>query len=309
MKYLVFDAGGTFIKYGLMEEDGTICEKSEVPTPAGPGCTLEDFIGILENIYRKYEGQVKGIGISAPGVIDSAAGYCYSGGFITYICGQNPAKLLEERCHVPVTIENDGKCAALAECWKGSLKGVRNGAVLILGTGVGGGLVIDGKIYKGSRFSAGEYSYILTNGNRDKDELSYWGRANGAQALAELVEQETGISAKALDGYKIFGMVSRGDPGAWKALRIFSKRLAVQIYNLQALLDLERIAIGGGISRQPILLELIRESLKNIREENPLLKFSDFIPDPKVVTCTYYNDSNLIGALYHHLTLTSKGGK
>ena len=93
-------------------------------------------------------------------------------------------QLLEQRYKLPVTIENDGKCAALAEKWKGSLKDCRNGAVVVLGTGVGGGIIIDHKLYRGGHFTAGEYSYILTDQKRSEEAKGYWGMANGAETLA-----------------------------------------------------------------------------------------------------------------------------
>lgn len=304
MKYLVFDAGGTFIKYAIMDEKANIYDKSKVPTPQGDFCTLNDYIDVLEEIYIKYKDQVQGIAISAPGVIDSTTGYCYSGGYLTYVSQKNPVELLEERCHVPVTIENDGKCAALAEVWKGSMQDVKNGAVIILGTGVGGGLILDGQVYKGKNFAAGEFSYVLTDRNHEKEENSYWGMVSGSNALSECVCAETGIPANTLDGIKIFEMAMNGNKGVLKGIHIFAKQLATQIYNLQAILDLERIAIGGGISQQPLLIEEIRENLNTLHKENPLRRISDFIPFPIVTNCTFFNDSNLIGALYHHIRLT-----
>ncbi|MGL5437699.1 MAG: ROK family protein [Lachnospiraceae bacterium] len=301
MKYLVFDAGGTFIKYAIMDETAEIIEKFKVPTPVGKNYVLADYIRTLEDIYMKYRGQVDGIAISAPGVMDSETGYCYSGGSLTYVCGQNPVALLGERCQLPVTMENDGKCAALAEAWKGSLKNVKNGAVIVLGTGVGGGLILNGELYKGSRFAAGEFSYILTEASRHDQADSYWGMVSSSRVLAECVAEENGSVPGRLDGIRIFEMAEQGDVLTLKGIDRFAKKLATQIYNLQTLLDLELISIGGGISQQSLLIEILQKNIDLLCTENPLRKLSSFIPTPKITACTFYNDSNLIGALYHHL--------
>ena len=73
----------------------------------------------------------------------------------------------------------------LQKKWKGSLKDCRNGAVVVLGTGVGGGIIIDHKLYRGGHFTAGEYSYILTDQKRSEEAKGYWGMANGAETLAQ----------------------------------------------------------------------------------------------------------------------------
>lgn len=305
MEYLVIDSGGTFIKYAVMNENADILEKGKVKTPDHSKHTLEDYLEILDSIFQQYGRNVKGIAMSSPGIIDSDTGYCYSGGSLTYVSGQNMAELLKARCKVPVTIENDGKCVALAEMWKGSLKDVKNGIALVLGTAVGGGLIINGSLYKGRHFSAGEFSYMAVEEKRIDQEEGYWGSTNGADALAKYTSIETGIPQKELDGIKIFEMAGKGDERVLKALNVYTKKLAVQIYNLQALLDVEAVTIGGGISRQPLLLEYVKKNIRDLCENHPYRKLSPFIPMPVVTTCYFFDDSNLVGALYHYLN--SKG--
>ncbi|WP_277408010.1 ROK family protein [Lacrimispora xylanisolvens] len=80
----------------------------------------------------------------------------------------------------------------------------------------------------------------------------------------------------------------------------YTRQLAVRIYNLQVLFDAELVAIGGGISKQPLLIEYIRKHVEKFCNEHPLRKLSPYLPRPEVVACRYFNDSNLIGALYHY---------
>lgn len=200
---------------------------------------------------------------------------------------------------MPVSVENDGKCAALAEYWRGSLKGCQNGAVVVLGSGVGGGIILNGQLYRGNHFTAGEYSYICTDAEKADEMDSYWGLNNGAQGLAKAVAKYTEEDWQSYDGIKIFDLANAGDENVCKGLRFFTDHLAVQIYNLNVYLDLDIIAIGGGISQQPLLLEYLNSSLKALTEKIPLRCISPYVPEPKITNCKFYNDANLIGALYH----------
>ena len=301
MKYLGIDLGGTAIKYALMKEDSTILEQSSTKTPLPKDSTLEDLLTVLENIIGKVEKEVAGIAISMPGIIDNKTGYAYIGGAITYLAGKNLAEILESKFHIPVTVENDAKSAALAELWKGNLKDCKNAAVITLGTGVGGGIIINGALYSGCSFAAGEFSYILVDTSKPYQTESFWGFIGGVKTLLKLVHQNTGIPLSELDGIKVFEMANQGDSRVLDALDQYTKQLALPIYNLQTILDLELIAIGGGISKQPLLLTYLQKNLGENYEKNPILSFAPFVPKPKVTTCKFYNDANLIGALYHHL--------
>lgn len=298
--YLAFDFGGSFTKYALMDEHAVILEKGNVPTPKYEEHTLEDFFLVLDGVMETYQERISGIAVSMPGMLDSQKGYCFTGGMLAYFNDTPVRKLMEHRYHLPVSIENDGKCAALAEHCMGSLKGYDNGAVVILGTGVGGGIILNGRLYRGNHFTAGEYSYIATDKNGKFDISSYWGFENGCGALAERVAIYTGENASLLDGIKIFQRANTGEIAVLKALRDFTDLLAVQIYNLNIILDLDVIAIGGGISRQPLLFQYLLESVHSFIEQNPIRKIAPYIPIPHITNCTYYNDANLIGALCHY---------
>lgn len=293
MKYLAIDVGGTFTKYALMDEDCVFYEKDKVPTEKD---SLENFVGMLVGIYQKYAGEAEGIAVCAPGVIDSEKGFMYNGGSLFCIKNINLVEILEDRCRVPVTVENDAKCAALAEVWKGALSDCKNSMAVIIGTAVGGAVIVDRKVLKGKNFMAGEFSYLFTDENRWQERSQLLAESGGVPALIRLAEQKKGVPEGSLDGEKIFSMANQGDTEIIEILRVYCRHLAVQISNYQFVVDPEKIAIGGGISAQPVLLELIKEALKELNTVFPYP-----IPLPDVVTCRFYNDSNLIGALYVHL--------
>ena len=238
-----------------------------------------------------------------PGMLDNKNGYCVTAGYLAYLAGSTVGDELEARYGLPVTVENDGKCAALAEYWRGSLKGCENGAVVVLGSGVAGGIILNGKLYRGNHFTAGEYSYICTDAENNREMDSYWGLNSGAEGLARTVAKYTGEDWEKYDGIKIFEQANNGDEKVLQGLKEFTDKLAVQIYNLNIYLDLDIIAIGGGISQQPLLHEYLQTSLDEMIEKIPLRVISPYVPVPKLTNCRFYNDANLIGALYHFMNL------
>lgn len=293
MKYLVIDVGGTFTKYAVMDENSDFYEKDKVPTAKA---SLEEFVEMLVTIYEDHKDTVSGIAVSSPGVIDSECGFMYNGGSIFCLKNINLVEILEKRCGVAVTVENDAKCAALAEVWKGVLSDCRDALALIIGTAVGGAVICDRKILRGKNYMVGEFSYIFTDTKDCMNRKKLLAETNGVPGLIRMVSEKKGIPAEELDGEKIFSMANCGDGEALECLREFCRGLAVQISNYQFVIDPERVAIGGGISVQPLLLQMIKEELKKI---NAVFPYS--MPIPDVAACRFFNDSNLIGALYVHL--------
>ena len=142
MKVMVFDVGGTEIKYSVMDEQLNRADAGSVPTP---GDTQEHFLATLEALYRPHAAEVDGIAMSLPGFIDAEHGVVRGGGApsLLYNIGTPVGPRLAQRCGCRVFLENDGKAAAIAELQLGALKGCTNGAVFIIGTGVGGGIIRD----------------------------------------------------------------------------------------------------------------------------------------------------------------------
>ncbi|MDO4622735.1 MAG: ROK family protein [Eubacteriales bacterium] len=293
-KYLVIDVGGTFVKYAVMDEDGSFIEKDKRPVEKE---SLNDFIDMLVSIYESTAGEVEGIAISAPGMIDSESGFMYNGGSIFCIENINIVDILQRRCKVPVSVENDAKCAGLAEVWKGALSDCRNGVAMIIGTAVGGAVIVDRKVLHGRNFMAGEFSYIFTNADEYSIRRKLSAEANGVPGLIRMVSARLGIPEKELNGEKIFALANQGDEKVRDVLRAYCRQIAIQISNFQYVVDPDRVVIGGGISVQPLFLQLVKEELRTINEVFPYQ-----MPIPEVAACKFFNDANLIGALYVHLS-------
>ncbi|MCM8711536.1 ROK family protein [Clostridium sp. SYSU_GA19001] len=296
MNYLVFDVGGTAIKYALMNEKADFLEKGDMPTPQD---TIEQFVDAIGGVFDKYKDKIEGIAISMPGRIDSERGYAYSGGALKYNYDKDICSILQKRCPVPITVENDGKCAALAEAWIGSLSDCNDGIVVIIGTGIGGGIIKDKRLHKGPHFTAGEFSFILIDNRNSEGEAlsSLWAYEGGYPGLIRPVAEKKNIPQEELDGRKVFEMANQGDEEVLQILDDYCYRFVRQLFNLQYIYDPEKIAIGGGISAQDILMEYIQKNIEKLANSLP---FNIVVPE--VVRCKFRNDSNLIGALYHYMT-------
>ena len=232
---------------------------------------------------------------------NSKRGFMYTGGSLEYINNLNIVEVLRNRTGIPVTVENDAKCAAVAEVWKGALKDCENAVVIVCGTAIGGAVIRNREVISGKHFMAGEFSYIMTDSKEEYKRSNCLADTAGAAALLARVSEETGIPVEELTGEKAFSMANQGNERAIKGIRRHAKKLAVQVHNYQYMFDPERIAIGGGISEQPLLLQLVKEELAKI---NAIFPWT--LPMPDVTTCQFYNDANLIGAVYIHIKAQEK---
>ena len=200
MKVMVFDVGGTGIKYSVMDEQLNRADTGSTPTPAD---SQEHFLNTLREIYLPHKDEVDGIALSLPGFIDAEQGVVKGGGALSlaYNVGTPVGPRLAEACGCRVWIENDGKAAAIAELERGALKGCRNAAVFVIGTGVGGGLIIDGKLVRGRDCTAGEYSFMNTNADAWSDPSKTMAGQCSTSALLSGYRARKGLPADApMDG-------------------------------------------------------------------------------------------------------------
>ncbi|MBO1306261.1 ROK family protein [Enterococcus sp. 669A] len=287
---LCFDVGGSSIKYALIDSNLNFSNYGKVPTPYDG---VETYLTCLEEIFESFKDQVDAISLSVPGIIDSQQGICIDAGSLKFANGLHLVEELEKRCQLPVYIMNDAKCAALAESQWGALKDCSNGVVIALGTGIGGALILNNEVYSGSHNAAGELSYLSLNSHLDDTRNLQWGNI-GNQKLLQMVSKVKNI--KQVSGEQLFEWVEAGDQLVIQVLDHFTKEVARMIMNLQFVLDPERFAIGGGISRQPKLLEYIQKNLAYFYAVYP-----HEVRKAEVVACQYFNEANLLGAYSHYL--------
>lgn len=320
MKCLVFDFGGSSVKCGIVDDQARLTGLGKLPAPLD---SEESFLETIKTRYEEYKTQVDGIALSLPGIVDSESGLHYgSGAYGKILKNKNLIELAGNACKTRVAVENDGKCGALSEAWKGALADVKDGAVLILGTGIGGGVIIDGKIHRGLHFSAGEFSFALTKseGYAITDEawvnigivgmtykLCKWKNIDLSfqDAGDTLVRYDRLLSGNypvhtqppervKVDGRQIFKWVEEGDQDALKVYREFLDSMVMLIHNIQTCFAPSKIVIGGGLSRVERLILDIDGALEKFYEKG-------CVPDTlhaNLQISRYLEECNLLGAMY-----------
>lgn len=291
-KYLVLDIGGSAIKYGIVTGEGEILSNSQVVTPQ----TWEEIAKIFDRLVTEQPEKISGVAISAPGRIDVEEGVIHIGRALPYLDHINFKEYFKEKYNLPASLVNDGKAAGQAELWLGNLKGVKNAAAIALGTGIGGSMIVDGKVIQGRNFMAGEFSYVLPTEELLMHNLAY---TNSAVKLVAELADVIGLEDKT-DGQGVFEVInSRENEEVNKIFAAYCKRLAIFMCNLQATLDISHVVIGGGISNQPILIEELNHQYNLIRENIPRFR-NDFEP-LSIDSCKFSSNANLLGALYQLL--------
>ena len=299
-QYLVLDIGGTFIKYAIMDAEAQFIERGKVPAVTTDEAGTLEALASVRDAVAAYD--YEGVAVSMPGRIETSTGIAHTGGAFRWVHEYPAAQKYGEVFNKPCTIANDGKCAASAENWHGALEDVSCGAVLVLGTGIGGGIVINNQVWMGATGGAGELSLFVTDHSAARDGLSFgnldsvWTGRISASAITQKFAVAKGLDHA--DGVMLFDAYEAGDAEAKQVLDEFAVNAATGILGLQSVLDLERYAIGGGISARPETTKLIAEAVDRVFDPS-----ADFLPfsKPEIVACKYGNEANLIGALAFHL--------
>ncbi len=294
--YIIFDIGGTSIKYAVMDKAAEILEKGSYKTPM---TDIDDFFNKMVVIIKQFSKQynIIGIAISAPGAVDCESGIIGGESAIPYIHGPSFKEELCKRTGLCVELENDANCAALAEVWSGAAKEAMDSLFIIVGTGIGGAIVKDKRIHHGYHTHGGEFGFAIMEYNIDQMKLVTWSKSGSTIELVNSVCARKGLSNEELDGKRIFELAEAGDQDCIEELDKFYFRLAIGVYNLQYIYDPEVIVIGGGISeREEIILE-INKHIDRIIE-----KGGNANVRPKVVRCHFGNAANMVGALYHYIS-------
>ena len=304
MKYCFgVDIGGTTVKLGLFTTDGEIVDKWEIKTRTenqGEAVLPDIAEALKEKLEEKKIGrdEVEGIGVGVPapvnaeGVVQNTAnlGWGY----------KEVKREMEELSGMRAEIGNDANVAALGEMWLGAGKGRKNIVMVTLGTGVGGGIIIDGKPLVGAHGAGGEIGHLCVNyeetdhcGCGNTGCLEQYASATGITRLANIrlakddaksVLREQEVSAKT-----VFDAVKAGDAVAKEIAEEFGKYLGHAMANLAAVADPSAIVIGGGVSKAgEVLIEYVE---KNFKER---AFFAN--KDTEFVLATLGNDAGICGA-------------
>ncbi|HEL1086611.1 TPA: ROK family protein [Streptococcus equi subsp. zooepidemicus] len=281
MTLLCIDIGGTSIKFAICHK-GRLKKQSSRPTPQ----SLEDFYHMLDERLAYYRTEkLSGIAISSPGAVNKATGIIEGASALPYIHGFPIQQCLEERLGLPVSIENDANCAALAESALGAGQGTSSLAMLVLGTGVGGSLVINGRIHYGAHLFGGEFGFMVMN-ERYQTFSELGTVVNMAKRYSQIIND-----GKSYTGKEVLELADQGDPVALKERQVFLQSLAMGVFNIQHAFDPEMILIGGGVSQADFLLPALEAELDKLYQ---IVSISDL--RPQLAICHFKNEANLLGA-------------
>ncbi|MFQ9655047.1 MAG: ROK family protein [Enterococcus sp.] len=306
--YVGFDIGGTTIKYGVLDETGAILEKNMLPTNYDPQSFYQNLITIINEAKSRYP--IAGIGISAPGIVQKD-GLMLTAGAIKPLYGENFKTTLEECCGLPVSVENDANAAAIAEKWIGNAQSFSNYLCLVLGTGVGGGIVINDQVYRGAHGMAGEFGWMVIDAlpsTGNSEEVSINRKAAVVDGLVRIYNQKGGQLAgfqATTDAREIFQRTQMGETLAETVTQQFLTDLSVGLINLISCFDPEAILIGGGISANPYFFERLQQTLTTVETQHAAINYLRGKTIAPVLPAKLQNDAGLIGAVYQiHQQLT-----
>ena len=284
------DLGGTTAKVGLFTTAGDLLEKWEVPTDSS-----EKGIRILPNLAAAILGkmeekgltpdQVEGVGIGVPGPVQKSSVVpivCANlGGWGQQDVAANLSALLKG---LKVLVGNDANVAALGEIWMGAAKGCRSAVMVTLGTGVGGGVIVDGKVVEGAHGAGGEIGHITVNrhetaccGCGKRGCLEQYSSATGVVRCMKLLLEENPDTPCTLRGTDfaakdVFDAARAGDPLAAKEVDQMTDLLGLALASIASTTDPEVFLVGGGVSRagdvlfQPLVAHYKEYAFKSCRE-------------------------------------------
>lgn len=299
------DVGGTTVKIGLFTTEGELLDKWEIPTRKedGGAYILNDVAASVEaklaekNIAKE---DVAGAGIGVPGpTLDTGyVSICVNLGWKD----KNPANELSELLSIPVKAGNDANVAALGEMWKGGGEGYLDVVLLTLGTGVGGGIIINGEIAPSHRGVGGELGHITVNPDEEATCncgnhgcLEQYASATGVVRIAKKLlaaskEESSLRTLETVTAKDVFDAAKAGDHLAVEAVEVLGKYLGLVVANVALTVDPDVFVIGGGVSKAgQVLIDVITKYYH---------KFAKIIGDnkAKVVLAKLGNDAGIYGA-------------
>lgn len=283
MTILAFDWGGSSVKYGIWKNE-SLTSQGLFPTPKSWQEMKSEMMKTVDQFRETHE--LEGIAISSPGSVDTQLGIVGGISAIDFIHNFEIVAEMETLFELPVSIENDANCAALAEIWQGVAKNEQNVLFVVVGTGIGGAVVIDGEIQHGHNLFGGEFGCMILDG---VETFSILGTAVHMAERYALTKQ---IDPNSVSGKDVFELAQNGDVIAQEEVEKFYNYLSLGLYNLQFVTDPSLIVIGGGVSQNETLIEEL-----NIRVKAMLKNAGLESVEMEIKACHYLNDANLVGAI------------
>lgn len=300
------DIGGTMIKGGLFDLNGSLLAKASQPTAHASGVhNFLDSVSSLVDQLSRYGHETAAVGIGIAGILDFSRSTLLESPNLQSLNGTALRDLLTRRLGVPVLLENDANCAALGELWVGSGKDLTSFLLYTIGTGIGGGLVLNRRLWIGEQGKAGEFGHMIVNPHGALCKCGKKGcleaEASGS-AIVRLARNalRTGMSTSLLDYMDnkndfitpehVYNAARAGDTLCLNILRRCAEYLAVAMSNVNNLLDIHHFIIGGGVGAA---IGLVQEYLL-FQTQNMI--FSSSKQSIRLLMAHLGNDAGMYGA-------------
>ena len=305
--YLGIDLGGTFIKGGIVDDEGNILLRDKAPTESEMGAdgVVANIVTLCKSLMNKANlsaSELGGVGVGVPGTADSERGevtYANNLGWKNFPISEQLSEILG----LPVKIANDASVAALGEARFGCGKGYRHSVMITLGTGVGGGLLLDGKLFEGNRSAGGELGHVVIVAGGEPCTCGRSGCLEAYASATALIRDTKRAMEKhpesklweigsldAVTGKTAFDYLDK-DETAREVVEHYIEMLGVGIVNIANLIRPEIIILGGGVCHEGE--RLIRPLQEMLDRE---IHGGDIGPAVKIVTAELGNDAGLLGA-------------
>lgn len=311
MAYVIgMDLGGTFIKAAALDPNGNVNARSRVPTEVKGGRekVVANMLTIVKDLEREMGGKTPtGLGVGVPGVLDLEGGIVIKSPNFPDWNGFPLREKLLKTLPYPVVLENDANAAAVGEQWLGAGRGEASFLFITLGTGVGGGLIINGALWKGTKGKAGEFGHLVVEpdgplcGCGGHGCLEVYASAQGTVRMvrdalrggkASLIGELADKGEKVIDPELVAQAALQGDSLALEVYRKLGRYLGIAIVDVINLLDIKCFILGGGISHAfpyfigPLMQE-VKERIFGISGE-----------EIRVIKAQCGEDAGLLGAGY-----------
>lgn len=286
MRILAFDIGGTEIKYAFCDENFNLTEKKSIPTNAHEGGKriIERVIEIIKSF-----DSIDRVGISTAGQVDSVKGeIVFATETIPGYTGVKIKELVEKETGIPTAVENDVNSAAIGEAIFGAGKGESSFICLTYGTGIGGAIFLDGKLFTGNSFSAGEFGHIVTHQGGRKCTCGGEGCYEAYASTSALVSDVKEKLSLDLNGREIFERF--GEPEIKSVIDLWIDEIVTGLKSLIYIFNPALIVAGGGIMNEEYITQEINARLQ--------AQLMNSFRKVKVVKARMGNDANKLGAAY-----------
>ncbi len=300
---LAVDIGGTKIAAARVTSDGQVLSRRrEVTAKTGPPAVIDQLTRLLGELRDESDEPVIGVGIGIPAVLERGSDLVIWGPNLPGFREVRLRESLEAPLRLPVYIEYDGHTAVLGEWWQGAGRGLQNVVFVIIGTGLGGGMVLDGKLYRGNDRLAGAAGWFTLATEIKKEEpdrqRGHWellaaGPGITHRALDGLkAGRSSSLSAQALSAEQVFDAARRGDAFAREIVDETARIIGIGVANIVSLVNPEMVILGGGVGTQAdLILEPVRRVVRD--QAQPISGAS-----ARIEVSSLGEDAGLLGAAY-----------